>query len=312
MKRRKADGKTNIALISLCILLSAVVIVLWALADRYLIRHVDGAGDAALSPALSESSSQTAETVIDDWHYQSDGISITVEKREEGTGKNTITYYVADVRLQSAESLRSAFADGLFGRNIIDYTSAIAEDNKAILAINGDYYGFRSDGILIRNGIIYRDEPARTGLAIYADGSMAVYDETSAGAEALVDSGVIHTLSFGPALVKDGEVSEDLEDVRIDANFGNRDIDGANPRTGIGMIEPNHFVFIVVDGRSAGYSKGMTLRQFAELFASYGCTQAYNLDGGGSSTLYFNGRVVNNPLGKEKERGTSDILYIGG
>ncbi|MEN6460715.1 MAG: phosphodiester glycosidase family protein, partial [Syntrophomonas sp.] len=93
-------------------------------------------------------------------------------------------------------------------------------------------------------------------------------------------------------------------------NFGNRSIDNSNPRTGIGMIAPNHYVFIVVDGRADGYSKGMTLSQFAEVFADLGCTEAYNLDGGGSSTMYFMGDLINNPLGKNQERGTSDIIYI--
>ena len=65
-----------------------------------------------------------------------------------------------------------------------------------------------------------------------------------------------------------------------------------------------------IDGRSSGYSRGVTLTEFARIFESLGCTQAYNLDGGGSSTLYFQGRVVNNPLGRSQERGVSDILYI--
>ena len=67
----------------------------------------------------------------------------------------------------------------------------------------------------------------------------------------------------------------------------------------------------MVDGRSKGYSRGVTLTEFAEMFKALGCSAAYNLDGGGSSTMYFMGRVVNNPLGKNKERGTSDILFIG-
>ncbi|WP_251033310.1 phosphodiester glycosidase family protein [Bacillus sp. ISL-75] len=50
--------------------------------------------------------------------------------------------------------------------------------------------------------------------------------------------------------------------------------------------------------------------EFAQVFEDLGCTKAYNLDGGGSSTMYFKGRVVNNPLGKGQERGVSDILYI--
>lgn len=68
--------------------------------------------------------------------------------------------------------------------------------------------------------------------------------------------------------------------------------------------------FVVVDGRSRGYSRGMTLNEFADLFVELGASEAYNLDGGGSSTMYFNGRVVNQPSGKEKERGVSDILYV--
>ncbi|MNW12867.1 hypothetical protein D3C71_2106620 [compost metagenome] len=76
------------------------------------------------------------------------------------------------------------------------------------------------------------------------------------------------------------------------------------------MLAPNHYVFIVVDGRKEGYSRGMTLTEFAQTFADLGCTEAYNLDGGGSSTMYFMGRVVNNPLGKNRERGVSDILYV--
>jgi exopolysaccharide biosynthesis protein len=96
----------------------------------------------------------------------------------------------------------------------------------------------------------------------------------------------------------------------VDTNFGNHSIQGSNPRTGIGIIDENHFVFIVVDGRSPGYSKGVTLTEFAQIFKDLGCTDAYNIDGGGSSTMVFMGRVVNNPLGKNKERGTSDILFI--
>jgi exopolysaccharide biosynthesis protein len=66
-----------------------------------------------------------------------------------------------------------------------------------------------------------------------------------------------------------------------------------------------------IDGCRKGYSKGVGLAEFARIFKDLGCTQAYNIDGGGSSTLYFMDRVVNNPLGKNQERGTSDILLIG-
>ena len=125
---------------------------------------------------------------------------------------------------------------------------------------------------------------------------------------ALVSSG--EGLSFGPALVDGGEIVEGIEEVEVDTNFGNHSIQGEQPRTGIGVIDDNHFVFVVVDGRSEGYSKGVTMTEFAQIFQDLGATVAYNLDGGGSSTMYFNGELVNDPLGKGQERGTSDILYL--
>lgn len=305
-------------------------------ADRYLIRHVEIAdvnayANAAYETASLESNSvdvaviedgsiedesideeSVSETItFDDWNYQSSNISISIQEYSSGSGKKALTYFVADVVLSDATQLSNAFADNQFGENIIAYTSEIAEENNAIFAVNGDYYGFRDDGIIIRNGVIYRDEPARIGLAFYLDGSMKVYDETETSAQELLDEGVWNTLSFGPALIDEGEIVENLSKVEIDTNFGNHPIQGNQPRTGIGIIDNNHFVFIVVDGRSRGYSNGVSLTEFAEIFQKLGCTSAYNLDGGGSATMYFMGRVVNNPLGKNKERGTSDILFIG-
>ena len=87
--------------------------------------------------------------------------------------------------------------------------------------------------------------------------------------------------------------------------------EGRNPRTGIGITDDGHFVFIVVDGRNTGYSKGVTIEESAEIFQELGCTTAYNLDGGGSSTMYLKGEVVNNPSNKNGERATSDILFVG-
>ena len=300
-------------------------------ADRYLIRHVeiaDVAAYAASTSALAEDETAPSSSAVeeeaaagdaqpaveeisyDDWNYRSSAVSISISQHSSGSGGAALAWFVADVLLTDAAQLQSAFADDQFGRNIIAYTSEIAGEHDAVFAVNGDYYGFRSDGIIIRDGVIYRDEPARVGLAFYEDGSLQVYDETQTTAEELLAAGVWNTLSFGPALLDDGEIAANLANVEIDTNFGNHPIQGNQPRTGVGMLAPNHFVFIVVDGRSKGYSAGVTLIEFAQMFRDLGCTEAYNLDGGGSSVMYFMGRVVNNPLGRNKERGTSDILYI--
>ncbi|NGZ77661.1 phosphodiester glycosidase family protein [Saccharibacillus sp. VR-M41] len=291
--------------------------VLYGLADRYLIPHVQV---AVVDESLSSGTNAAAADVVaaaaeanaasDDWNYSSDDIDIAIEKKVIGSGSDQTIYYAADVVLRDAADLKSALAGNSFGTNITDTTSNIASSAGAILAINGDYYGFRDDGVIIRGGTLYRDEPARDGMALMSDGTMRTYDETTTSASELLASGALNTLSFGPVLVRDGEIAGDFGSVSIDKNFGNRSIQDANPRTAIGMISANHYVLVVVDGRSEE-SRGMTLTELANAMKDLGATEAYNLDGGGSSTLYFMGRVVNNPQGENKERGVSDILYVG-
>ena len=81
------------------------------------------------------------------------------------------------------------------------------------------------------------------------------------------------------------------------------------PRTAIGQKGPSEYVIIVVDGRSTK-SQGMSCYDLAIEFQKIGCNFAYNLDGGGSSTLYFNGEVINKPSDFNGERNISDILYF--
>nr|WP_237739409.1 phosphodiester glycosidase family protein [Microbacterium yannicii] len=294
----------------------------WA-ADRFLVEHVEIADVSeyeAQNSTTDETSSatteatettETTEATVTDTSYTDGETSVTVSTVTEGSGDDTVTYYVADVVLSDATTLRSAFAKDQFGENITELTSQIAHDNGAIFAVNGDYYGFRDTGIVIRNGVVYRDEPARAGLVFYTDGTVEVYDETATSAEELLAAGAWNTLSFGPAIVEDGAVVDGIETQEIDTNFGNHSIQGDQPRTAVGVIDENHLVFVVVDGRQEGYSAGVTLTELADIMTGLGATTAYNLDGGGSSTMYFNGKVVNQPS-NGGERGTSDILYVAG
>lgn len=283
----------------------------WAL-NRYVIDHVE----------VTNASAQTSDTVqavqadtggaTTATTYRSDTAAIEITTVTTGSGSDTITYYVADVTVGDATIVRSAFANDQFGSNIVANTSVIAAQAGAVLAINGDYYGFRETGIEIRNGVVYRDKGAREGLAFHADGTMRLYDETATNAAELLADGVWQTLSFGPGIVADGRVVSGIENVEIDTNFGNHSIQGRQPRTGIGLIDTNRLLFVAVDGRSSGYSRGVTMTEFAEIFTGLGAQVAYNLDGGGSTTMVFNGALVNNPLGRGQERGTSDIVYIAG
>jgi exopolysaccharide biosynthesis protein len=283
----------------------------WGL-DRYVIDHVQVADAGALAASNASATAAATDGVMTGTSYRSSTAQVTVTKTETGSGSDKLTYFVADVTVSDATIVRSAFANDQFGQNIVANTSKIAADAKAVLAINGDYYGFRDTGIVIRNGVAFRDSGARQGLAFYTDGTARLYDETRTNAAELVRAGVWNTLSFGPGLVDGGKVLAGIDSVEVDTNFGNHSVQGNQPRTGVGLVGPNHLLFVVADGRSSGYSRGVTMTQFAQIFAERGATVAYNIDGGGSSTMVFGGALVNNPLGKGQERGTSDILYVAG
>ena len=256
-------------------------------------------------------SSSTASTIATnvsttDTSYSDDSIQINLET----ITTNNTTVYVADIQVSSAEYLKTALAQNTYGTNITAKTSETAAANNAILAINGDYYGANSTGYVIKNGVLYRDtvrDNASYGdLAIYADGSFEIVYEDEVTAQELIDQGVVNLLAFGPALVKKCEIV-------VDTSTEVGRAMASNPRTAIGIIDENHYIIVVADGRTTE-SEGLSLYQMAEIMKEYGATTAYNLDDGGSSTLYFNGQVINNPTTNGNtisERAVSDIVYIG-
>ena len=164
----------------------------WAL-DRYVVDHVEVADASAVTASQGSGAElDTSQAVLTDDSWSADGTTVTVREVSTGSGDSTVTYFVADLVLSDATVLRSAFAGDSFGTNIIDETSDIAEQNGAIFAVNGDYYGFRDTGMVIRNGVVWRDSGAREGLAFYRDGHVELYDETATDAATLVDDGVWH------------------------------------------------------------------------------------------------------------------------
>ena len=141
---------------------------------------------------------------------------------------------------------------------------------------------------MIRNGILYRSTKKNDDaqdLVLWSDGRLEVIREGDITAEELLEQGALQVYSFGPGLVEAGDIT-----VNASSEVGQAMI--SNPRTAIGMIEPLHYVMVVSDGRTTE-SEGLSLLQLAEIMQELGCTVAYNLDGGGSTTMYFNGEVIN-------------------
>ena len=211
----------------------------WAL-DRFVIDHTEisdvAAYEAAHSSVTPAQAAAATDVTVTDTAYTSSNTSITIARASTGSGSDALTYYAADVVASDARAVRSAFANNEYGTNITARPSEIAAEHDAVLAINGDYYGFRSDGILIRNGVIYRDSGTRDGMAFYSDGRVEVYDETTTKAQTLLDAGVWNTLSFGPALVNNSKVLSGIDQVEVDTNVGNHSIQGQQPRTAVGAL----------------------------------------------------------------------------
>ena len=267
------------------------------------ISTVSNTGSTSNTAAASQAAKNAQVT---DTSYSDGNISVTLTEKTV----NETQVYVADINLSSSDYLKTALAQNSYGTNVTAKTSVTAAENNAILAVNGDYYGANSSGYVIRNGVVYRDsvrEDASNGaLAIYKDGSFKIIYEDQVSVDQLVQDGVVNLLAFGPSLVENGEIS-------VDTNTEVGQAMSSNPRTAIGIIDENHYIIVVSDGRTSE-SKGLSLYQMAEVMKSYGVKTAYNLDGGGSSTLYFNGQVINKPTtggSKISERAVSDIVYIG-
>ena len=271
----------------------------------------DGSADSGSSENSSDSSASSTDSGISSAGtsdtYSDDKLSI---KLKDYTVSGTAVH-VAEVKADSASYLKTAFAQGSYGRNVTATTSDIAESVDAILAINGDYYGAQEKGYVIRNGKLYRSTAVSGSedLVIYKDGSFEIINESEVTAEDLIAKGAVQTLSFGPALVENGKVSVDSDDEVGRAM-------ASNPRTAIGIKSDGTYVFVVSDGRT-DESEGLSLLQLAEFMENLGAETAYNLDGGGSSTMVFKGNIVNTPTGggigngSGSERKVSDIVYIG-
>jgi len=255
-----------------------------------------------------------SDPIITDTSYQDDRISISISTYTYGSGSSKTTYYVADIRLSSVDYLKTALSSGSLTVNKTSKVADQAKKNGAILAINGDGCGQqRNKGYVVRNGVAYRQTPWKDrdkaeDLVILSDGDFRIIDERYTTSEELRNmGGVLNVFSFGPALIKDGEICVSVgEEISGSKSMNN------NPRTAIGMIEPLRYVMVVSDGRTRN-SKGLSLYELASVMIDCGCRVAYNLDGGGSSTMWFNGRVINYPTtnGSYSERAVSDIVYIG-
>lgn len=254
---------------------------------------------------------EPAEVVIQDydnghWEYRSDILSILIDREDTWDELNRpYVKYVAHVRMRKVNSFRSAVS----ARNEIAQANEppwrLARNYRAVLAVTGDNINnaeVDQKGILIRSGILYSDRAGDSTLVINDDFTMQVYHPREISGLDLLDSGVTASYSFGPILVEDGQVCPDVDKHRVKME---------NPRCGVGLIEPGHFLVIVSDGRDARRAYGYTLREFAQIFVDRGAKVAYNLDGGASAAMVFMGEHINWQSAKAGQRTWADAMIWG-
>lgn len=244
-------------------------------------------------------------TVKEERSYHSKNLSIEITRYEnKGVYGGQLVYFVVDIYLQDVTMIRTEAARGDFTKSYTRTVLDMATDAGALVAINGDVYYRKRVDIIIRNGITYRrrNENDNDLCVLYRDGRMETFASGTYKTQDILDKDPWQVWSFGPELIdKDGNP------YTVFPKNSHRMI-YEQPRTAVGYYEPGHYCWVVVDGRQPGYSDGITLANLAKLMKDLGCTAAYNMDGGGSSVLYWDGDIIDQ--GCNEARTVTDIIYI--
>lgn len=237
--------------------------------------------------------------------YEDESLSVRMEKRDI----DGVRYDIAWIKVQSPTQLRTAIA-GQPNQVVAEKPGRLVRRVNAVVAINGDFYTQRKDGLIYRQGQPFRYilNPEKDVLVIDDVGDLHCILGSDTQAQELLEllqSGrtIVNAFTFGPALLKDGQV------LPMPASYQTR-FDSAvrSPRTVIAQRGPLEYVFVEAEGRNA-ISKGVTTDQMAAFMAELGVQQAYCLDGGNSSIMFFHGKYYDSNYA-ESEREQSDIIYI--
>lgn len=252
--------------------------------------------------------------------YEDQSIRVNVETRE----MSGCTVNIAFVRIADPSQLRTAVAgDPLNNRT--DVLASIAGDVNPVIAMNGDLYTALPEkktfevrmGEKIRaktnnlKDILVIDDLGDFHLFIRSNGLHK--DDKPYYINQIKEEGrkIINAMTFGPALVQDGELIDQTKNEKEYAYAPNY----KNPRSAIGQTGPLSYVMVIVEGR--GETAGATIRELAQIMFDLGCVQAYNLDGGNTAEMIMFGPGGGKDMKYDFEgdqtagdRGIKDIIYF--
>ena len=284
--------------------------------------EVPGAPELTADGFLPEGGEQDYYLVFDDengeWAYIDHEMFIHI-KRFNGVVERdrTLIWYETEVKVKPGIKFTTQHANPeAIGRRFM-WAQDLATQLNAILAISDDFYGFRvyqkrTPGIIIQDGVILADKglkqshwtlPTYDVMAYFPDGTMKTYLAGTIDAQTLIDQGAVDSWTFGPVLLSEGEIGQQVLDKQFEY---------INPRMTLGMIEPNHFFIMTVEGRHKN-SDGVGLVWVAEQMRDRGCVEALNLDGGNSIKLCFMGKILNSQrhYNEKNDRTVTSLLTLG-
>ncbi|MBE5793335.1 MAG: phosphodiester glycosidase family protein [Clostridiales bacterium] len=235
--------------------------------------------------------------------YRDESMIVEIEQRRMYDSD----VYIAYIKVATPSQLRTAIAGNKLSSERTNFTTAIASNYNAVVAMNGDFYSMVATGYITRMGTEGREKPSKTMDLLWIDelGDFHIVPNGQDGQkqamkEFKAEHELINSFAFGPGLVVDGEKVEMRDNLWEHGSYD-------EPRAGIGQLDMLTYCLVVVNGREEN-TEGVTIEEFADIMYQLGCKQAYNLDGGNSATLVFNGKIVNEK--QADERKVLDIIYF--
>ena len=230
----------------------------------------------------------------DNMHYHDDTLDVQLHKFHVYNADVTVAF----VQIADPDQLRTQQAKP-YPSKTTARIDVIAKPVKSVFAVNADWFTYRSDGIVYRNGELLRDReiPEDDGLVIDTEGNLHIVRPMTREEYDKLDVEIAQSFSFGPALVMNGEL-QDIGDRKVTYR----------QRMAIGQIDELCYVFVCADGTNEDDGEGLNVPELAQLMYDLGAHTAYNLDGGQSASMLMGNTKVN---GQPKTmRAIGDIIYF--
>ncbi len=284
--------------------LRIILIVLMVLLLAVMVPSGTAIGEIMVLPAdMSGGLAPDQDGYLSNTEYQDESLHVTISE-----GRMFETNWMAvSVTVANASQLRTAVA-GNHRSPSSAFATTLAKRVKAVLAISGDYYGYNTIGYSVRQGSVIRSK-ARGNidvLIIDNEGNLNILPSATQEECDAFTGNVMNAFNFGPGLVIDGQLQTEFSPDELNG----RAADKVAQRICLAQTGPLAYMIIYCEGPENEGSVGMTIPQFVELVGSFDMIEnAYNLDGGSSATIVFNGKKING-LSSKKMREISDIIYF--